>query len=195
MHHRDFENRLHYRVYTTALIKFRTWLTCSLQNIFFNTYDVTWATEPAWAWTAVEAHLAIICASAPALKVFFKQYLSVSSITGSWKGSIRHRSYQLKSYKEKTDQYGTSSTASKILKTSDNTTTKTDVERGHIAVMHEVNIDSESVHTDNLDDSTNFNDSLSDSKSLRSSPQQLRRKEDLAPSRQTSSGRLGTWRR
>jgi hypothetical protein len=195
VHHRNFENHLYYRVYTPALIKFRTWLTWSLQNIFFNTYDVTWATQPAWAWTAVEAHLAIICASAPALKVFFKQYLSVSSITGSWKESIRHRSYQLKSYKEKPNPYGTSSTASKILKTTDRATATTDVERGHIAVMHEVNIDSGSVHMDNLDDSTNFDDSLRDSKSLRSSSQQQRRKEDLAPSRQSNSGRLGTWRR
>jgi hypothetical protein len=49
------------------------------KNLYFNTYDTTWASEPIWTWTAVEVHGAIICASAPALKVFFKRYLSVGT--------------------------------------------------------------------------------------------------------------------
>jgi hypothetical protein len=38
-------------------------------------------------WFAVEAHGAVICASAPALKIFFKQYLNVTSFSGSFKKS------------------------------------------------------------------------------------------------------------
>jgi len=45
------------------------------ENLYFNTYDTTWASEPIWIWTVVEVHGAIMCASAPALKVFFKRYL------------------------------------------------------------------------------------------------------------------------
>ena len=37
----------------------------------------------AWIWFALEAHLAVICASAPALKLFFKQTLKVSSFGNS----------------------------------------------------------------------------------------------------------------
>jgi hypothetical protein len=40
------------------------------------TYDITWAAYSGWVWTTLEAQLAVICASAPALKVFFNQYFS-----------------------------------------------------------------------------------------------------------------------
>ncbi|KAF2136680.1 uncharacterized protein K452DRAFT_202007, partial [Aplosporella prunicola CBS 121167] len=42
-----------------------------IYNIFYRTYDTTWAATPAYVVTAIEAHLATICASAPALKFFF----------------------------------------------------------------------------------------------------------------------------
>jgi hypothetical protein len=34
---------------------------------------MTWESYQAWIWFAVEAHLAVVCASAPALKIYFKQ--------------------------------------------------------------------------------------------------------------------------
>lgn len=40
------------------------------------TYDETWVGYTMWLWTAVESDLAIICACAPALKPFFRRYLS-----------------------------------------------------------------------------------------------------------------------
>ena len=40
-----------------------------------NTRDITWYGWPLYVWTDIEAHLAIICASAPALKVVFKKKL------------------------------------------------------------------------------------------------------------------------
>ena len=46
--------------------------------VYYHTYDITWACLPDWAWTAVEADLAVVCASAPALKVFFRRYLNIS---------------------------------------------------------------------------------------------------------------------
>jgi hypothetical protein len=42
------------------------------------TYDITWYAYYGWIWTALEADLGVICASAPALKVFFKRYFSRS---------------------------------------------------------------------------------------------------------------------
>jgi hypothetical protein len=36
---------------------------------------MTWAAQPAWLWLSVEAHLAVICASASALNIFFKHTL------------------------------------------------------------------------------------------------------------------------
>jgi hypothetical protein len=44
----------------------------ALPRLYFNTYDTTWDALPALLWLGVEAHMAVICASAPALKVFFK---------------------------------------------------------------------------------------------------------------------------
>lgn len=48
-------------------------------RIYFYTYDATWASLPCLVWTVVEADLAVLCASAPALKVFFRRYLNTSS--------------------------------------------------------------------------------------------------------------------
>jgi hypothetical protein len=44
-------------------------------RIYYFTYDMTWESLPALMWCAIEAHVAVICASAPALKVFFKETL------------------------------------------------------------------------------------------------------------------------
>lgn len=154
---------------------------------------MTWATEPVWAWTTVEAHLAIVCASAPALKVFFKQYLSVSSITGSWKDSSLRRSYVRKGYKEKSDlvTYGTSSTASKTMDNSDVAIATADVELGFIEVVHEVNVDTESMPAEYYDDARYFEDAYNDSKgTLRSSARQQGRKEIPLLKRETSTRQL-----
>lgn len=44
--------------------------------IYFNTYDVTWYAEYALLFTGIEANLAICCASAPALRLFFQNYFA-----------------------------------------------------------------------------------------------------------------------
>ncbi|OJD31431.1 uncharacterized protein BKCO1_4800058 [Diplodia corticola] len=46
-----------------------------MYNIYYTTYDTTWAAATVWSWTLVETHFAIICASAPALKLFFRRFL------------------------------------------------------------------------------------------------------------------------
>jgi hypothetical protein len=46
---------------------------------------MTWESYPAWIWFAVESHLAIICASAPALKIFFKHALASSTFVNSFR--------------------------------------------------------------------------------------------------------------
>ncbi|GME23723.1 Integral membrane protein [Neofusicoccum parvum] len=48
--------------------------------IYYKTYDTTWEAFPVWSWTLVETHFAIMCASAPALKLFFRRMLAPTSI-------------------------------------------------------------------------------------------------------------------
>lgn len=45
--------------------------------IYNYTYDITWYAFYAWIWTALEADLGVICASAPTLKVFFHRYFNL----------------------------------------------------------------------------------------------------------------------
>jgi hypothetical protein len=58
-------------------------------RLYYRTYDVTWDAQPAWLWLIVEANLAVICASAPALKVFFKH--TVDSPSSSY--CMQHTPY------------------------------------------------------------------------------------------------------
>ncbi|KIW06340.1 hypothetical protein, variant [Verruconis gallopava] len=64
-----------------------------VHKIYYTTYDVTWVAWDAWIWTVIEAHLAIICSSAPALKTFFKRYLGSLSLTGASSWTRRQRTY------------------------------------------------------------------------------------------------------
>ncbi|KAF2492281.1 hypothetical protein BU16DRAFT_467793 [Lophium mytilinum] len=50
--------------------------------VYFETYDISWECLPGWLWSCIEVDLAVICASAPALKVFFRRYLNMSSRSG-----------------------------------------------------------------------------------------------------------------
>jgi hypothetical protein len=59
--------------------------------IYYSTYDMTWESYPAWVWFAIEAHVAVMCASAPALKIFFKHALQVASFTGSGRRSTHNQ--------------------------------------------------------------------------------------------------------
>ncbi|KAF1927175.1 uncharacterized protein M421DRAFT_394215 [Didymella exigua CBS 183.55] len=47
--------------------------------VYYYTYDITWYAYYGWIWTALEADLAVICASAPALKIFFRRYFSMTT--------------------------------------------------------------------------------------------------------------------
>jgi hypothetical protein len=56
-------------------------------KIFYTTYDVTWYCNRAWLWLGVESHLGIICASAPALKYYFRKdlgSLQTNSSASQW---------------------------------------------------------------------------------------------------------------
>jgi hypothetical protein len=68
---------------------------------------MTWESYLAWIWFAVETHLAVICASAPALKIFFKHTLQVSSFTSSF--SFRHKSYSNNPISKNTNSVGSAS--------------------------------------------------------------------------------------
>ncbi|KAK8234839.1 hypothetical protein IWZ00DRAFT_121561 [Phyllosticta capitalensis] len=54
-----------------------------IYRVYFVTYDTTWAAGHVWIWTSVEACLGIACASAPALRLFFRRVLGGASMNGS----------------------------------------------------------------------------------------------------------------
>jgi hypothetical protein len=56
-------------------------------KVYYFTYDVTWNAYHGWIWTALEAQLGVVCASMPALKVFFKRYFNFSTIRSGLSGS------------------------------------------------------------------------------------------------------------
>lgn len=95
----------------------------------------------------VEANVAVVCASAPALKVFFKEYLNVSAIGSGLQYTFKRTGYQRTGYgngKSYADPLGTVSSASgangysKSIKG-----TQTDLEIGRIEVTKEVDINME----------------------------------------------------
>lgn len=51
--------------------------------MYYFTYDVPWYAYYGWVWTALEAQLGVICASAPALKIFFNRYFNFITTTRS----------------------------------------------------------------------------------------------------------------
>jgi hypothetical protein len=57
-----------------ALRTYATWV------LFYETYDVSWQLWEIWNWTLLELHIGVMCANAPALKVFVKRYLNVNSV-------------------------------------------------------------------------------------------------------------------
>jgi hypothetical protein len=57
-----------------ALRTHATWV------LFYQTYDVSWQLWEIWNWTLLEIHIGVICANAPALKVFVSRYLNIKSI-------------------------------------------------------------------------------------------------------------------
>ncbi|KAF2827810.1 hypothetical protein CC86DRAFT_264124, partial [Ophiobolus disseminans] len=84
--------------------------------VYFYTYDITWYAYPGWVWTALEADLGMICASAPALKVFFKRYFSVSNSNGGYtRSGSNHGQIQMSSRTPGRPQLTTfSATASRV---------------------------------------------------------------------------------
>jgi hypothetical protein len=46
-----------------------------LHIVISRTWDVMWELDTAWIWTIIELNLAIVAASAPALKSFFQHCL------------------------------------------------------------------------------------------------------------------------
>jgi hypothetical protein len=76
--------------------------------LFYETYDVSWQLWEIWNWTLLELHIGVICANAPALKVFVKRYLNTKSIVSNRQA----RSSQAKSPQAKSSQAKSSQTKS-----------------------------------------------------------------------------------
>lgn len=76
--------------------------------LFYETYDVSWQLWEIWNWTLLELHIGVICANAPALKVFVRRYLNIRSLVSKDQGG----SSQAKSSQAKSSQAKSSQTAS-----------------------------------------------------------------------------------
>jgi hypothetical protein len=50
-------------------------------SMFYDTYDETWTGWDSWLWSMLELHIGVMCANAPAFKVFFKHFLKIKNIT------------------------------------------------------------------------------------------------------------------
>ncbi|GME65302.1 putative integral membrane protein [Neofusicoccum parvum] len=65
----------------------------------YSTYDSTWAAYPVLAWTVVETHLGILCASAPALHSYAKE----ASRSQAWSSTLNlFKSLSDRSYRRST---------------------------------------------------------------------------------------------
>ncbi|RAR09048.1 integral membrane protein [Stemphylium lycopersici] len=63
----------------------------------FVTYDITWIAYYGWVWTTLEAQLAVICASAPSLKVFLNRYFAQYTTRAGYSGVSRGKTPNLSS--------------------------------------------------------------------------------------------------
>jgi hypothetical protein len=60
--------------------------------LFYTTFDHTWIANRIWLWVGLEAHLGVICASAPALKAYFRKYFGSAQTDHGleyWRTEIR----------------------------------------------------------------------------------------------------------
>jgi hypothetical protein len=80
----------------------------SIYHTYYTTYDMTWESQSAWLWLSIEAHLAVVCASAPALKTFFKHTLKdyTYGFRRSGKSSNSDPSTEQSGYSGRTDTRG-----------------------------------------------------------------------------------------
>jgi hypothetical protein len=84
-----------------ALRTYATWV------LFYETYDVSWQLWEIWNWTLLELHIGVICANAPALKVFVTRYLHIKSIVSKQQAqSSQAKSSQSRSPQAKSSQKG-----------------------------------------------------------------------------------------
>ena len=129
---------LRYSLCITAIIR-----CIYITRIFFQTYDVTWVAYEAWAWTSVEADVAVICASAPALKAFFKQYFQGSTFGSGISYSLRRNGYRKNAYgtgKSRDNPLGNTSSTSGAHSFMRSDKEMPDIEIGRIEVTREVDI-------------------------------------------------------
>jgi hypothetical protein len=82
-----------------ALRTYATWF------LFYRTYDVSWQLWEIWNYTLLEFHIGIICANAPALKAFVKQYLDIKSVISN-RGGNSSRAKSSKSSQAQSSQTG-----------------------------------------------------------------------------------------
>lgn len=127
-----------------------------IYKIFYESYDVTWWAGPAYVSMGFEACLGVMCASAPALKMYFERFLGdpnfnygtgsfasgfasmLSKITGR-KRSQNKSNLSGSTYLESKQDYGGNSMV-KLSKRSMDESFSDDLELGGIEVTREVEV-------------------------------------------------------
>jgi hypothetical protein len=115
-----------------------------IYQLFFDTYDVTWVEYEVALWTVFEADIAVVCASAPALKVFCKEYFKANAIEPRRLSYMHRRTgYERSAYCRSTELLGISTSACGAEHSDKvNKSGQIDVEIGGIEVTKEVNVNS-----------------------------------------------------
>lgn len=115
-----------------------------MYQAFFDTYDVTWVEYKATLWTIIEAEIAVVCASAPALRVFFGGYFKTNAIEPRRLSYMYRRTgYERSAHCKSTQLLGISTSACGVEHSDKmNKTAQIDVETGGIEVTKEVDVNS-----------------------------------------------------
>ncbi|KIW00259.1 uncharacterized protein PV09_08149 [Verruconis gallopava] len=81
-------------------------------KVYYQTYDLTWESLQVWIWTGIESHMAIVCASLPALNHFFRNVLKDETLTSGIRSWSNKYSKSSSGSKSKDYGHGTSQSSS-----------------------------------------------------------------------------------
>lgn len=109
-----------------------------VRRLFYTSYDVTWIGYQIWLWTSIETSLGIVCASGPALKIFFRRYFNVSTIGSGLKKTFAGGKYYKENGMYYNDQTGTAMSAPERRNNSQNGSTNSHGDHSQFGTTCEV---------------------------------------------------------
>jgi hypothetical protein len=61
-----------------------------MHTFYGSNHDITWMLMPVWMWTGIEAHVAVIIASLPALNHFFRRIIIQPNLSDKFTSASHH---------------------------------------------------------------------------------------------------------